>query len=282
MPASISDHRRSNARMHRKCCDNFDGMANFPCMNGPRPYRPQDLTGRSALVTGASGDIGGAIAIALAARGASVILSGRDAARLEHVAAQSRLAGQATIEAHAVDLADDGQIERFGETFAARRESLEILVHAAGAYARGDLADTPVDELDRLYRTNLRAPYKLTQLLLPLLRRNGGDVVLVNSSQARSPGRGVAPYAATQRARDALAEILRAEVNEVGIRVLSVFLGRTAGRLQADVFSAEGRPYLPEKLLQPEDVAEMVAAALSLPRRAEVMSMSLRPAVKSY
>jgi short-subunit dehydrogenase len=251
-------------------------------MSEPRRFRKGDLTGRVALVTGATGDIGGAIAVALGSCGAGLILQGRDETRLEQIAARARVIGTGVVEAHSGDLADDRQAEDLAQMLAAGHGSLEILVHAAGAYARGDIGDSPFDQLDEQYRVNLRAPYRLTQLLLPMLRRNGGDIVFINSSLARSPGRGAGAYTATHHARDGLAESLRAEVNGAGIRVLSVYLGRTAGRRQEELFAAEGRPYAPEKLMQPEDVAEMVAAALCLSRRAEVMSLTMRSAVKTY
>jgi short-subunit dehydrogenase len=251
-------------------------------MNEPGRSRSGDLTGRVALVTGASGDIGGAIALALGRCGASLLLLGRDEARLEEIALRGRSIAGTTVGTYAVDLVDDRQVEGLARELGARGQNLDILVHAAGAYERGEVAEAPVERLDRQYEVNLRAPYVLTQSLLPFLRRNGGDIVFINSSQAQSPGRGLGAYAATHHGRSALAESLRAEVNEAGIRVLSMFLGRTAGRCQEAVFSAEGRPYAPEKLMQPEDVAEMVAAALCLARHAEVMSMAIRPALKSY
>jgi NADP-dependent 3-hydroxy acid dehydrogenase YdfG len=65
------------------------------------------------------------------------------------------------------------------------------------------------------------------------------------------------------------------------VRVLSLYLGRTATPRQASIFAAEGRPYQPERLLQPEDVAAMVVASISLPRTAEVTEISIRPMMKS-
>jgi len=77
------------------------------------------------------------------------------------------------------------------------------------------------------------------------------------------------------------ADHLRAEVNDEGIRVLSVFLGRTATPMQERIYAAEGKPYDPRRLLQPKDVAAAVIEAVSLPQSAELMEIRIRPRVKS-
>jgi NADP-dependent 3-hydroxy acid dehydrogenase YdfG len=92
----------------------------------------------------------------------------------------------------------------------------------------------------------------------------------------------IGQYAATKHALRAVADSLRAEVNPAGVRVLSVFLGRTATPMQATVHQMEGRAYRPELLIQPQDVATLVLNTLSLPRTAEVTDIHLRPMIKSY
>src|SRR5207249_1460435 len=89
-------------------------------------------------------------------------------------------------------------------------------------------------------------------------------------------------YASTKHALKALADSLRDEVNAAGIRVMSLFLGRTASPMQAMVHAMEHRKYSPELLIQPEDVAAVVINALTLPRTAEVTEVSMRPCMKSY
>jgi NADP-dependent 3-hydroxy acid dehydrogenase YdfG len=79
----------------------------------------------------------------------------------------------------------------------------------------------------------------------------------------------------------AVADALRAEVNDAGTRVLSVHVGRTATSRQERIFAMEGRPYTPERLMQPSDVADVVVAALTLPRTAEMTSVSIRPMMKA-
>jgi NADP-dependent 3-hydroxy acid dehydrogenase YdfG len=91
----------------------------------------------------------------------------------------------------------------------------------------------------------------------------------------------VGQYAASKHALKAIADSLRDEVNTEGIRVLSVYPGRTASPLQAAVHQMEGRTYHPERLMQPEDVALAVINALGLPRSAEVTDIHIRPMAKA-
>ena len=103
----------------------------------------------------------------------------------------------------------------------------------------------------RQWRINLRAPYLLPQALLPQLVARQGQVVLLNSSVWGNARAGSAAYAASKYALKALADALRAEVNPDGLRVLSVYPGRTASPMQAEVHRAEARPYAPRRCCSP-------------------------------
>jgi NADP-dependent 3-hydroxy acid dehydrogenase YdfG len=140
----------------------------------------------------------------------------------------------------------------------------------------------PVEDLDRLYQVNLRGPYLLTQAVLGLLKAHRGQVVFLNSTVGLEARGQVAQYAASKHSLRALADSLRDEVNGDGIRVLSLYLGRTATPMQAQVFKNENRDYRPELLLQPEDVATVLINALTLPRTAEVTEIRMRPLTGSY
>ena len=137
--------------------------------------------------------------------------------------------------------------------------------------------------LDRLYQANVHGPMMLTQKLLPLLSKPRGQIVFINSIAWCSTARpNVGYFSATQHALKALTDTLRDEVNVDGIRVLSIYPGRTATpRIQA-LHVIEGRPYQPEYLLQPDDIASVVLNAVTLPWTAEVTDISLRPMQKSY
>jgi NADP-dependent 3-hydroxy acid dehydrogenase YdfG len=237
------------------------------------------FTNQVAVVTGAGSGVGRAIALGLAREGATLGLVGRTRERLEETASLVRGAGTAA-QCYPADLALDEHLEEVCGSLQRDWESLDMVVHSAGMTALGRVEQAPVEELDRQYRVNTRAPYALTRSLLPLLRRRQGQVVFINSSAGLHARGGVGPYAATKHALRALADSLRDEVNADGVRVLSVFLGRTATPMQERVHRAEGRVYRPERLVQPDDIAAMVLCALRLPRTAEVTDLSIRPLAK--
>lgn len=234
------------------------------------------FAGRAALVTGASSGIGRAIALALAAEGTDLWLVGQNRDRLVAAADAAHRRGAPTAHTVAADLTCDAAVEALATSI----HSLDILVHAAGVYARASVAEAGIADLDGQYRANLRAPYLLTQRLLPLLVPRGGEIVFVNSTQGLAASPEVSQFAATQHGLKAVADSLRAEVNPLGVRVLTLHVGRTGTPRQERIFAAEGRIYEPERLMQPEDVAAMVLAALKLPRSAEVTSIALRPMQK--
>jgi short-subunit dehydrogenase len=228
----------------------------------------------SALITGASGGIGAAIALALAEEGSGLLLSGRDADRLDAVAAQARERGASEVATFAADLADEGALRALAE----RAGALDVLVHSIGLFRGGVPSSASVDDLDAQLRVNLRVPYLLTQLLLPGLLERQGQLVFVNSSAGFNPARAhFAAYAASKHGLRAYADALREEVNPHGVRVLTVFPGRTASGMQKEVHRYEGRIYEPVRFLQPEDVAAAVVHALGLPRTAELTDLHLRP-----
>jgi NADP-dependent 3-hydroxy acid dehydrogenase YdfG len=237
------------------------------------------FAGQVAVVTGAGSGVGRAIALALADSGASVALVGRTAAKLDEVAGVIR---QKSTRAgvYPVDLFADDAIRSFCRNVLDDFGKLDILVHSAGLYASGSLENASLADFDAQYRVNVRGPYLLTQSVLGTLKEHQGQVVFINSSAGLSAGGRIGQYGATKHALKAFADSLREEVNPLGVRVLSLFLGRTATPMQAAVVKAEGRIYRPEKLLQPEDVATIVVHSLSLPRTAEVTQIHIRPMAK--
>lgn len=234
------------------------------------------LRDRIALVTGASSGIGAAIARSLAEAGARVALCGRDGDRLQAVAEELRGLSP-EVDVHRVELQDDTQVRRMASRVLSTFGGVDILVHSAAVFTFGAVAEAPLDDLDLSYRLNLRAPYLLTQLLLPSLRTRQGQVVFLNSHAGLKGHRQASAYAATKAALRALADTLREEVNADGVRVLSVYPGSTATPMQIEVRQHAGKPYVPEALVQPEDVAGLILSALALPRTAEVTELYLRP-----
>ena len=234
-----------------------------------------------AVITGASSGIGKSIALGLAAKGVKLCLLGRKPETLEAVAEVARKTAPLVL-CYRVDLTVDQDIRELADCIKRDLVYIDLLVHSAGVISLGRLESAPVEDFDWQYQTNVRAPYALTQALLPMLRSRQGQIVFINSSAGLNAGANVGQYSATKHALKAIADSLRQEVNAEGLRVLSVYPGRTASPMQAAVFKMEGRDYHPELLMQPEDVAAMVIKALSLPRSIEVTEINVRPLVKSY
>lgn len=244
-----------------------------------RARRP--LAGQLALVTGATGGIGSAIAEALAAEGADLILVGRSAETFDALA--ERLAedgGQA--RGIRADLTVEEDVAELVASIYAKEGRLDMLIHAAGTISMGAVEKAKVDDFDAQYRCNARAPYQLTRSLLPLLRKSQGQIVFLNSTAGLNAKGQVAAYSASKHALKAIAESLRQEVNGDGIRVLSVYLGRTATPMQERVFSYEERAYNGDLLLQTSDVARVLIPLLSLGATAEVTDICMRPFIRSY
>jgi NADP-dependent 3-hydroxy acid dehydrogenase YdfG len=232
--------------------------------------------GRTCVVTGATSGIGERLALALAERGDLVWALGRSTERLARLASSAEdLAGRVVpVEA---DFESEDQIAAACERILAQTEQIDVLAHSAGAMALGSFESIEPSTLDELYRVNLRAPFLLTRRLLAALKAARGQIVFVNSSAGLRASAENALYAATKHGLRALADGLRDEVNPDGVRVISVYPGRTATPMQRSVHDYEGRDYDSELLLQPEDVVDVVFAALDHPETGEVTDVSVRP-----
>jgi NAD(P)-dependent dehydrogenase (short-subunit alcohol dehydrogenase family) len=235
----------------------------------------------TAVVTGASGGIGRAIAVCLARNGAAVCAVGRNPTTLGETVAEAQLHSRAL--PFQADLAVDASIGRLGQLVTREFGRLDVLVHCAGIIFHNPMRSARIEDFDNQYAINIRAPYLLTQSLLPMLTSSHGQIVFIDSSlgiSAKQPE--VGQFAATQHAMKAVAESLRQEVNPEGVRILTVYPGRTASPRMKALYEKQGAPYRPELLMQPQDVAAMVISALTLPRTAEVTDISMRPMLKSY
>lgn len=237
------------------------------------------LTNKIAVVTGASSGIGRAIALQLAAEGAILCLVGRN---LEALTETKAIALQTApkVTTYCANLTNDDDLSQLQEDIQ-RLGQVDVLVHSAGVFKMGKLENSAIADFDLQYQINVRAPYLLTQALLPMLLTSQGQIVFVNSSAGLNARANVGQYAASKFALKAIADSLREEVNAQGVRVLSIYPGRTASPMQAAIYQMEGRTYQSENLLQPEDVATTVVNTLSLPRTAEITDLHIRPCKKT-
>jgi NAD(P)-dependent dehydrogenase (short-subunit alcohol dehydrogenase family) len=182
--------------------------------NGSTPW---SLAGRTVVVTGASSGIGVGIARWLGRSGARLVLVGRDAERLDACGGAVRESGAACALVEA-DLVDPATPDRVVQATLEAFGSLDGLVNNAGIFTYKPLAETPPEELDELYRVNVRAPYALVRAAAPHLPERG-SVVFVSSNLAQVALPHTAAYAATKGAVDALARSLAVELAPRRIRV---------------------------------------------------------------
>ncbi len=237
------------------------------------------LNNQVAVITGASSGIGKAIALELANHSVKLCLIGRHLNKLKEVARAASSAPQ--VQTYELDITQDQDIASLKRYIEKDFGEVDVLVHSAGIISFGEIQTTPVAVLDEQYRTNVRAPYLLTQTLLPSLIKRQGQIVFINSITIHTIKAQFGQYTATKLALKAIADSLRAEVNSDGVRVISIYPGSTASPMQASIRETEGREYNPARLIQPEDVANTIINALQLPRTAEVTDINIRPFLKT-
>lgn len=223
-----------------------------------------NLTGKTALVTGASRGIGRASALALAGQGAQVLVhysSGEKEA--DAVVAEIRAAG-GNAQKVAANLRDaNGPHTLAQRVRAVVGHRLDILVANAGVSKAASIEETTVEDFDNLFAVNVRAPYFLVQQLLPVMCK-GSSVVLLSSLAARSVVGKLPAYAATKGAVDTLVKHFASALGERGIRVNAVAPGAVATDMSSFMKTDEGRAVAIgmqalKRVAQPDDVGSAVA-----------------------
>ncbi len=223
------------------------------------------------LITGAGSGIGAVVAQRLTERGDEVWLLARNAKRAAELT--RALPGVRTLIG---DLADPARLSwALGQQ--TQPVELHSLLHIAGTVELGPIGDTPVKSWTETLAVNLIAPAELTRLMLPQLRLSRGHVVFVNSGAGLNAHATWGAYAASKHGLRALADSLRAEEHAGGVRVTSVYPGRTATAMQEKVHRQEGADYDPSRWIAPESVATAILTAVDLPRDAEITDITVRP-----
>ncbi|MEM5446081.1 SDR family NAD(P)-dependent oxidoreductase [Paraburkholderia guartelaensis] len=221
------------------------------------------LTGKTALVTGASRGIGRATALALAQAGAQIIVHyGRGAREAKAVVAEITATGT---RAHALqaDLAEsDGPHRLARHVRAIVGERLDILVSNAGIVKAAALEETGVEDFDELFAVNVRAPYFLVQQLLPIMCK-GSSVTLLSSLAARAAVGELSAYSATKGAVDTLVRQFADDLGPRGIRVNAVAPGVVQTDMSSFTRTDEGRDMTLslqaiKRLAEPDDIAAAI------------------------
>lgn len=207
---------------------------------------------RSALITGGSSGIGLAIARALAEDGYALTLASRRAEKVEPAAAELGALGIAA------DVSVEGDCERLVAAHRDRYGGLDVLVNSAGIGIAGRIEDQPAKHVDLQLGVNLRGLLVVTRLALPMLKESKGHVINLASIAGTEPTPGLAVYGATKAAVLAVTRSLNAELEGDGVRCTAV----APAFVDTPMASWSGIP--PERMIRPEDCAELVRAVLRL------------------
>jgi len=240
----------------------------------------EKLSGRVALVTGASSGIGEATASALAAAGACVGLVARRLDRLEVLAKRLRENGGQVLPIQA-DVTDEAQADGMVETVLREYGRLDILVAAAGIGVAAPFQNTTTAEYRQMIELNvLGLLYGIHAALPIMMQQASGHVVIVSSGT----GRYVHPstvYSGTKHAASAVAESLRREVGKNGIRVTSIEPGAVktefVSHMREDVRQAVEQRLGDMEQLESDDVAAAIIYAVTQPRRVNINILTLYP-----
>jgi NAD(P)-dependent dehydrogenase (short-subunit alcohol dehydrogenase family) len=230
-----------------------------------------ELGQKVVLVTGGGQGLGAAICAELASAGATVLVADRSERAHEVVAEIRNRDGRA----HALqgDVGDEQDVARFVAEAQRQCGGLNAIVNNAGIDVTTDLGNLRVEDFDAVLRTNLRGPFLLSKLALPLLRASRGDIVNVASTAAKRGWPNASAYHASKWGLLGLSYALHAELRSEGVRVTAVI----AGGMRTP-FLLERFPDLdPAKLQDPRNVARAVRFALTQPGESVVAEITVLP-----
>lgn len=232
-----------------------------------------ELSGKTALVTGAGKGIGLAVAEALVREGVHVALLARDRAALETAAGD--LTGRYGVKTLALsaDVADRAAVDTAVAQAAQHLGGLDIVVNNAGTAQFGSVLDMDPEDWERMIQVNLLGTYYVTRAALPhMVRQGGGNIVNVASTAGEKGAATASAYAASKAGVIALTEALMPEVRRHDIRVILLNPSTVNTDLAANLGLRIGAE---DHMLQPSDVADVLVSALKLPARALVRNLSL-------
>ncbi len=247
----------------------------------PHPAR------RPTVVTGASSGIGRAIAVTLGAAGFPVALGARRLARCEDTAAEIRAAGGEAV-ALPLDLVDDESVAAFAAAATDALGSIDVVVSNAGDVQPGTVVGTPPESFRAQVEVNLLGPQSLVHHLVPaMVARGTGDVVFVTSEVARTPRPRTAGYVTAKSGLEAMADVMRMELEGSGVRVGIVRPGPSSTE-QGTTWHADDVEQIVAEwdrwgllrhngALRPDDVAAAVATMVATPRGTNLALVEIQP-----
>lgn len=242
------------------------------------------LTGKIALVTGASSGIGEATALALAAEGARVAIAARRVDRLEEVAKRIQQQGGEALVME-IDVTDESKARDMVARTQKQWGRLDILVNNAGVMLLGPITGANVDDWQRMVNINLLGLMYATHEALPVMQKQGnGHIVNISSVAGRTARAGSGGYNATKWGVNAFSEALRQELaqRKEHIRVTLIEPGAVATELVSHITHEDTRHATEEWAksmtpLQAEDIAAAILYAVTQPERVNVNEILIRP-----
>jgi 3-oxoacyl-[acyl-carrier protein] reductase len=231
-----------------------------------------DLKNKNALITGAGKGIGKAVAIALAKEGVNVILLARTQSDLDKVATEVNALGVKSLTV-AADVADINSVNTAVEKALDEFKTIDILINSAGIAAFGNFLELEPAAWERIIQVNLMGTYYVTRAVLPnMIERQTGDIINISSTAGLSGNALTSAYSASKFAVLGLTESLMQEVRKHNIRVTALTPSTVATDMAKELNLTDGNP---EKVMQSEDVAELIIAQLKLNRRVFIKNSSI-------
>ena len=242
------------------------------------------LSGRVALITGASSGIGEGAAVALAAAGAQVAVSARRADRLEALVKQIEASGGKAI-ALPGDVSQEAVARKVVADTVARLGRIDILVNSAGVIQPGGVENANIEQWRRVMEINLMATlYTCTAAIGPMRAQGCGDIINISSIAGRRASAVFGPYSTSKFALTAMTEGMRQELGSHGIRVCIIEPGATTSAVSEGIADPKYREAIrkhvnKEGAMKPEDVAAAIVLVVSLPPRANISELLIRPTI---
>jgi 3-oxoacyl-[acyl-carrier protein] reductase len=231
-----------------------------------------DLKNKNALITGAGKGIGKAIALALAKEGVNVILLARTQDEIDNVAAKAR---SLRVKALAItaDVADINSVNAAVEKALTEFKTIDILINNAGIATFGKFLELEPAAWERIIQVNLMGTYYVTRAVLPnMIERQTGDIINISSTAGLSGNALTSAYSASKFAVLGLTDSLMQEVRKHNIRVTALVPSTVATDMAKELNLTDGNP---EKVMQAEDMAELIIAQLKLNRRVFIKTSSI-------
>ena len=231
-----------------------------------------DLKNKNALITGAGKGIGKAIALALAKEGVNVILEKKKKNEIDNVAAKAR---SLRVKALAItaDVADINSVNAAIEKALAEFGTIDILINNAGIAAFGKFLELEPTDWERIIQVNLMGTYYVTRAVLPnMIERQTGDIINISSTAGLAGNALTSAYSASKFAVLGLTDSLMQEVRKHNIRVTALTPSTVATDMAKELNLTDGNP---DKVMQAEDISELIIAQLKLNRRVFIKNSSI-------